>query len=556
MPLLTTYKKNLALYLSLFLSPIGTEKDFEGIIDLLEHKEIHWDENSKGASFETREIRPELQEITAQYYNNLIEQASSANCEAADTIANLFLEEKPVSKELIIDALRKGIKDALLLPVFCGSSLKNIGIQTLLDGIITYLPTPQEVPLVKVYKKEDDTTTLTPSTWAEDNRLMAVVFKSEVHSDYGLTHYVRVYKGTMKQASVVHDMNTGKKERVTRILHMHAHKSEQVDKLQEGEIGAIIGPRFSRTGHTLSDKPSPTILIEPITAPEPVITTSIEIENLSDRDKLIETLEKIIIEDPSFHYKEDEYTGQILISGMGELHLDVISTKVKDDYKVPVRQGKPQVNYRECIANTATETYNLKEHHVPMASEKNINIIMSMQVSPAERGKGIVFNNNIDATTQETHNISSTYISTIEQTVIESVSTGIILGYPIIDIVIDLSSIEIEGDASQDDILMLIKYTSAQAFHNACKNAKPIKMEPIMNVIISTSEEFVGEAMHTITSRNGIVHEVEKTEKIDLIKAEAPLQALFGYSTAIRNATQGRASFSMDFAYFSPVLVK
>lgn len=537
--------------------PIGVEKDFEGIIDILHRQEIHWVPDSEGTQFETTPIRASLREMVDTYYANSIEILTSLSIPQADSIAELYLEGKEIPVDLIVEAIKIGMREDRLLPIFCGASLKDIGIQPLLDGIITYLPTPDEVPLPTLYEKHDIQQT-TPTQWDNDNRLMAVVFKSEIHKDFGLVHYVRIYRGTMKQASVLIDLNTGKKERVTRILYIHAHKYEQTDSISAGEIGAIIGPYHARTGHTLSDMPKPALLLEPFVKPNPVISTSIEVHNISERDKLFNVLEKIVIEDPSFHYKEDENTGQILISGMGELHLNVIATKIQNDYKLPVRQGKPQVHYREGIQHSYTHSYNLQEHHSHISNDKDCNVILTLQVEPAAQGEGILYQEEVtESFTQDNAPppFSSWVLPTMEQSFLESTTHGIALGYPIVDIKITLKTLELVGDfkTSQND--MLLKFSCAQALLEACKQADPITLEPVMKVQISVPVESIGDVMGTITTRKGTIHEIENHEAIDIIHAEAPLREMFGYSTALRNASQGRAVFSMEFAFFAPVSV-
>lgn len=537
--------------------PIGKEKNFEGIIDILEQKEWHWEQKSEGMIYQQKKIRESLQETVLQFYDYLIQKTS----EVSNEIAEFYINEKAIPKELIIKALQKGVLESTLLPVLCGSSLKNIGIQPILDAVIRYLPTPQQVPLPPVHETKFNEIV----KWNDDSRLMSVVFKTEVNKDYGLMHYVRVYRGIIKQGDTFFDLNTNKRERVTRILHMHSHKTKQIEKLQEGEIGVLIGPRFTRTGHTLSDSKNPTLLLEPLNITTPVITSSIEVQNLSDRKKLLDILEKIEIEDPSFNFKEDEHTGQILISGMGELHLDVITTKITNEYNVLVRQGNPQVNYREGISKTYVETYNFSHHQNKVINnDKSLNIILTLEVSPVSRGEGIIFShtlnipdsiqndnksNKTSTKTNNEHKIEEWWITEIEKSICDSTSTGIILGYPIIDMSITLTKLEMTEEISKDNLIL--KYVAVQAFHNATKHADPIKLEPIMKVHISVPQEFVGEAMNTIHSRRGIVHEAQNNGITECIQAEAPMQELFGYSTSLRNATQGRASFSLEFSHYA-----
>lgn len=554
----------------LFL-PIGHEKDFEGIIDVIEKKELHWNEESEGNVFEYRALRPALQDITETYYTALIEHIS----EYSDEVAELYLSDNPIPKDLIIESLRKAVLSYSLLPVLCGASLKNIGIQPLLDAIITYLPSPYQVRLPDMYHKK----THSMAPWNDDkNRLLAMVFKTEVHKNYGLLLFIRIYRGSLKQGEQIYDINSGKKERVMKILKMHAHKTEEISSVSAGEIAVLIGPRFIRTGHTISNTPQPEILFQPLIAPSPVITTSIEVKSIADRDTLMEVLEKLGIEDPSLTYKEDEHTGQILISGMGELHLEVIATKINDDYKLPVRQGTPQVNYKEGITNTHTETYNLEKHNAQMpktdnkSDEKPVNIILTLEVSPlekaqTEKGNDIVIINNVDVikpvikpvvkpvvkpdikNTIDTNAAEQWWIDAITTAIQESASTGIILGYPVTDIQVQIQSIQVEGILMKGHFLM--KYCATQALHTALKNAHPIKLEPIMHVIITAPSEFIGDAMHTISSRKGIVHNVENQGASDIINAESPMSTLFGYSTALRNATQGRAAFTLTFSHYA-----
>ena len=525
--------------LPLFL-PIGKEKDFEGIIDVLHQQELIWDNNTD-LSFVKKPVREELQEKAQQARIDLLEKLS----EYSDEVAEKYLENKPISELEITSALKKGMSSHEILPIFCGASLKNIGIQPLLDGIVTLLPIPEELPPLLVHDF-NDTATIIP--WQHTNKTLALAFKSVMDKNYGLMNYVRVYSGSIDSGSVLINVTTGKKERITRILKMHANKSTQIQTLHKGDIGVIIGPKDIRTGHTLASDTKHKVLLEYIPIPQAVIASTMEVSNISERDKLLDILSKIAIEDPSFRYSEDENTGQIVISGMGELHLEVIATRIQEDYNIPCRRGNPQVKYRESVTSSYTERFTMTS--MPGMIDKEIELSLEIRVSMLAKNPEVVFTSGIEIDQKDT--LKKLALQAIEKGVKETAAGGIVEGFPCISMSVELISLEYNFPLNNFDSLVF-EYAASHAFQNAARNANPVRMEPIMSLSVTAPEEWTGEALNTITQRSGIVHQVENKGNLNIINAEAPLRNLFGYSTVIRSVTQGRASFSIEFAYYTPV---
>lgn len=529
--------------------PIGKEKTFEGIIDLLRMKELHWDAEKNGLLFTEKPIRDEMLNAAREARNRIVDVAS----EYCDTIAEKYLADEAITNEQLLAALKQGVLDHSILPVFCGASLKNIGIQTLLDGIITLLPRPEDMPPLVVHDFKDTKKTM---TWTHNTKTLALVFKSMIDKHFGLMHFVRVYSGSIKTASSICNTTTGERERINRVLKMHANKSTQVEALHAGEIGVLIGPKNVRTGHTIAEDLKPRVLLEYIPVPEPVISATMEAHNISERDALLDILLKLTVEDPSLRYGEDESTGQVVISGMGELHLDVVATRIQTEYNIPSRLGHPQVKYRESVSATHRDTFvippmlmarlparlPIKLGHHPQ--EKYFESI-TLEVSAGDANTGIVFHSLLKAEKKET--AKHLAISFIEKGVREASLAGIALGYPCVDMHITLRDIAYDFGAAPVPDELFCTYAASRAFQHVAHGAKPVKMEPIMKVVIASPQECVGGALGTITQRMGIVHEVIEEQTQSIIHAQAPLRTLFGYATSIRSATQGRASFTMEF---------
>ncbi len=521
--------------------PIGKEKNFEGIIDLLRMKELHWNAEKSGLVFTEKSIRSELYDIAQNARDHIVDIAS----EYSDSIAEKYLANEEITNEQLLTALKQGVLNHSILPVFCGASLKNIGIQTLLDGIVHFLPSPEDIPELVVHDFANIEKTM---PWTYKNKALGLIFKSIVDKHFGLMHFVRVYSGSIKNASNIFNVTTGEKERITRVLKMHANKSTQVDALHVGEIGVLIGPKTVRTGHTVAEDIKPRILLEYIPIPEPVISATMEAHNISERDTLLDVLSKLSVEDPSLRYGEDKSTGQVVISGMGELHLEVIAKRIQSDYNITSRLGHPQVKYRESIRKTHKETFVMSS----MPAEKNENLQLhktpleiTLEVSAGDVNTGIVFYSQVKAEKKETAKCLA--ISFIEKGVKEAALSGIALGFPCVDMRINLIDIAYDFNAAPVLDELLYTYAASRAFQLAAHNAQPVKMEPIMKMVVVSPKECVGDALNTITQRMGIVHKVDEEQTQSIIHAYAALRKLFGYATSIRSATQGRASFTMEF---------
>ncbi len=524
--------------------PIGAEKTFEGIIDLLSMKELHWDIEQDGLTFTEKPIRSDMLLAAAEARARILDAAS----EYSDSIAEKYLADEPITHEALLTAIKQGVLNHSILPVFCGASLKNIGIQPLLDGIVSLLPRPEDMPPLVVHDFEDTDTTM---PWKHPDKALGLVFKSMVDKHFGLMHFVRVYSGSIKSASTIFNISTGERERINRVLKMHANKSTQVEALHAGEIGVLIGPKNVRTGHTIGQELKPRVLLEYIPIPEPVISATMEAHNISDRDALLEVLSKLSVEDPSLRYGEDESTGQVIISGMGELHLEVMATRIQSDYGIESRLGHPQVKYRESVSTTHRESFMLssmpggKSDHAELQKAP---LTITLEVAPGAENTGVVFHSQVAATTKET--AKRLALSFIEKGATEAAQSGIVEGFPCVDMEVRLIDLDYDFSTAPVPDELLFTYATARAFQQAAQGATPIKMEPMMKLVITSPQECVGDALSTVTQRMGIVHEVVEEQTQNVIYAEAALRQLFGYATTVRSATQGRASFSMEFACY------
>ncbi len=513
--------------------PIGRESDFEGTIDLLAMEELHWSTDDKGQEITRAPIRDELADLAAEWHDSLLDAISAWS----DEITELVLEDKEVPVELIKSVLREQTLAGTVIPTFVGASLRNIGVQSVLDGVIDYLPAPDELPpILGTNPKSHDEVEIERSL---DGQATGMVFKIQADREAGNLSFVRMYQGSLKSGVAVFNHNQRKRERVNRILRMHANRTEQVDRLEAGDIGVLIGFKLAQTGDTIGSEGLPVVL-ERMHFPEPVISVAIEPQTLSERDRLKEVLDLLTREDPTFIWKEDPDTGELIISGMGELHLDVLVTRIVDDYKVNAKVGNPQVTYRESIAAEATHTERFSR---VIGGKENVAEI-TLRVYPRDRGAGNHFENEIPAGT-----LPEPLMAAIERGVSAAFMSGIKLGYPTIDI-----GVEVTGAAYDELTATEFAYEAAASlgFDAACSAASPNLLQPVMKIDIVTPKEFMGEVISGVTTRGGIVHGVESRPAAEHITAEAPLKKMFGYSTALRSVTQGRGTYSMEFSHFAP----
>lgn len=512
--------------------PIGAESDFEGVVDLITMEEIHWDEKTEGQSMERRPIRAELLEKATQYREKLIDAVTSHN----EELTELVLMGETVAPELIHAELRKLTIARTLVPVFCGASLRNIGIQPILDGVISYLPSPSELPPVKAHHAKKETEIELKRDAKET--FAALVFKIQNDREAGPLCFIRVYSGSLDSGSAIYNVNKKKRERINRLLRMHANRSEQIDKLEAGDIGVVVGFKLAQTGDTIGSEGLP-VLLEKMHFPEPVISQAIEPKTLSDRDKLKALLDNLVREDPTFFWREDKDTGELVISGMGELHLDVMATRITSEFKVPARIGKPQVTYRESIAASASH----QEDFIKILAGKENRAVLTLAVAPADRGTGNVYVNKV----KKLDGIPEEMLDAIERGVNGSLNSGIALGYPCVDIRVELTAVEYNIETASE---FAFEAAASKAFDAACQKAQPILLSPVMKVSILCPRDYMGDVINSVTMRGGIVQQVESRPAIEFIHAEAPLEAMFGYSTALRSMSQGRGTFSMEFSHF------
>ena len=513
--------------------PVGAESSFSGVIDLIGDKYLTFSSSDQGSTVTENEIPSNLADTAAEWKEKLIDSVASFS----DEITELYFDGQDIPRQMIIDTLRKCTLERTLLPVFVGSSLKNIGVQTLLDGIVELLPSPLDLPPVEIsnVKNPEKKEMLTHNP---NGPLEALIFKIQVDPQAGPLCFVRVYSGTLKKGVAVFNINKGKKERINRLVRMHAIREEDVSELKAGDIGVIIGFKMAQTGDTIGQENHP-FLMEEMTFPTPVISVAIEPSSTSEMAKLQKALEMLAMEDPTFTYKDDAETGQLIISGMGELHLDVLVTRITKEMKIDARVGNPQVSYRESVKS---ERSGSEEWERTIANKENT-AKLSMTVKPNEPKTGNTF--HISCKTRE---IPEEILEAIKEGVEGAFKSGIKYGYECTDIDVDVTAIEYNELTSTP-----LAFTScaAMAFDRIASEAGAVIMEPVMKVQASAPSEYIGDVISTITQRGGIVLSMENRNSGDTVVAECPLEKMFGYTTVLRSATQGRGTFSMEFDHYS-----
>jgi elongation factor G len=515
--------------------PIGSEANFRGVVDLLAMKAILWDDTVSAEALET-EIPADLAGYVKEMRSRLLEQIA----ETEDALTIRYLEGDEISVDDLKAALRKATIDGKITPVFCGSSLRNKGVQHLLDGVIDYLPSPADIPPV---------TGIHPHTGhevqrsAEDDAPMsALVFKIVSDPYVGRLAYIRVYSGKITQGSMVFNPTKDRRERVGRLLRMYADRREDIDEILAGDIGAVLGLKDSFTGDTLCDASNQTVL-ENITFPEPVISVAIEPRTTADQDKMSEALHKLSDEDPTFRVRVDEETGQTIVSGMGELHLEILIDRMLREFRVQARVGKPQVAYRETITRPVQKA---EYRYVKQTGGHGQygHVVLSLQ--PGEPGSGIVYENGIVGGV-----IPKEYLPAIEKGVHEAAEAGVLAGYPVVDIKVRLFDGSYHEVDSSD---MAFKMAATMAFKEGIHKGGPVLQEPIMKVEAIAPDEFLGEIMGQLNARRGNIIGTEmRPGNTQMVTAMIPLAEMFGYATDLRSATQGRGVFTMEFDHYSQV---
>ena len=513
--------------------PIGEGSDFEGVIDLLTMQEIRWNEDDDGETFSFSDIAPERKEKADEWRAKLVDQVASAD----DFLAELYLEGKEITTEQLKDAIRKETIARAIVPFVMGSARRNQGVQPLIDALIDYLPAPDEVPpAVGLHIKRDKEEKIEVPC-KESGAAVGLVFKIQHDPNMGLLCFVRMYSGKIASGTQVYNVNKKKRERVNRIFRINADKEEPIDSIAAGDIAAFIGLKLAQTGDTLGSEGMPVLLEKP-QFPEPVISVSLEPESLAERDKMNDTLAILSREDPTFTYHEDAETGQLIISGMGELHLDVLVTRMQDDFKVKCRVGSPQVTYREAVTASADAS----ESYSKVLGGKENTAGIKVHVEPRPQGTG-----NSYACTVKKGDIPDEIFEAMESAFESSFQSGIKFGYPCTDTAVTVTDVDYSELTSTT---FAFEACAAAVFDKACSAAKPELLEPVMDVDISCPKEFVGDAMNQMTGRGGIILGQDSKQTGEIVHAQAPMAKMFGFSTSLRSATQGRASFSMEFSHF------
>jgi elongation factor G len=516
--------------------PIGFESTFKGVVDLLTMKAVIW-EDDLGKDPHIVEIPEDLKEQAQQYRTKMVEKIA----ELDDELTMKFLEVQEITIEELKLALRKGVLANKTAPVFCGSSLKNKGVQVLLDAVIDYLPSPADKPTITVSEPGNPENTFDIAA-QDDGPLGALVFKIVTDPYVGRLAYVRVYSGVLSQGQIVQNTTKkGKKERIGRLIRMHADHREDVAEILSGDIGAVLGFKESFTGDTLCD--TTPLVLETISFPEPVISIAIEPKSSADQEKMGESLRKLSEEDPTLHVNTDEDSGQTILRGMGELHLDIIVDRLLREFRVQANVGAPRVAFRESITKVVKEV-NYKYAKQSGGKGQYGHVVFSLE--PGERGSGIVFENKIVG-----GSIPKEYINPIEKGVKEAAEGGVLAGYPVVDIKVTLFDGSFhEVDSSE----MAFKMAAILGFKEGVQKGHPILLEPMMKVEVVVPEEYLGDVMGQINSRRGLIQGMEvRLGNAQAVKAMVPLAEMFGYATQLRSATQGRGVFNMEFDHYAPV---
>jgi elongation factor G len=514
--------------------PIGAEDRFRGPVDLVRMKAIYFDDETLGSNYTEGDIPEELLPIAREYREKMLEAIADTD----DSLMEKYLNKEEISVDEIKSALRKGALELKLTPVICGSSFRNKGVQLLLDAILDYLPSPLDIPPVVGKLPGSESVIVRPP---DDNEAFsAIAFKVMTDPFVGQLTFIRVYSGVLGAGSYVFNSTKDKKERVGRLLKMHANKREEVKEVSAGDIAAVVGLKYTLTGDTLCDEKNP-IVLEAIEFPEPVMAVAIEPKTKADQEKLSQSLAKLAQEDPSFQVSFNEETGQTIIAGMGELHLEIIVDRLLREFKVGANVGKPQVAYKETIRASAKA----EGKFVRQTGGRGQYGHVFISIEPLEPGKGVEFENKIVGGT-----VPREYINPIEKGIREAADRGILAGYPVVDIKATLYDGSYhEVDSSE----MAFKIAGSMAFKEAAKGARPVLLEPTMSIETVTPDEYLGDVIGDINSRRGRVLNIEKRGKVQVIKAQAPLAEMFGYATDLRSKTQGRATYTMQFSHYDEV---
>ena len=513
--------------------PIGAEELFEGVVDLIRMKAVYWDDETQGMRFEERDIPENMLAACQEWRENMLESAA----EASEALMEKYLETGDLSEEEIREGIRQQALKCELVPVLCGSAFKNKGVQAMLDGVIYFLPSPEDIPPVEGTRDEDSTTVI--SRKPEDSeKFSALAFKIMNDPYVGSLTFVRVYSGTLVSGTMVTNTVKDKTERFGRILQMHANSREEIKEIRTGDIAAIVGLKYTTTGDTLSDQDDP-ILLERMVFPEPVISVAIEPKTKPDQEKMGIALSRLAKEDPSFRVRTDEESGQTIISGMGELHLEIIVDRMKREFAVEANVGKPQVAYRETIRGSVEQ----EGKFIRQSGGRGQYGHVWLRLEPQERGAGFTFLDEIKGGT-----VPREYIPAVQKGIEEQMQNGVIAGYPVVDVKVALF------DGSYHDVdssEMAFKIAGSIGFKEGAVKAKAVLLEPIMDVEVVTPEEYMGDVMGDLNRRRGVLQGMEDIPAGKNVIAQVPLSEMFGYATDLRSMTQGRATYTMEFAKYA-----
>jgi elongation factor G len=513
--------------------PIGKEGDFVGVVDLVKMQGIYYDDETLGAKYVVRDIPQDLVEIAQSYREKLVESV----VEHEESLTEKYLNGEEITNEELVEGLRKITVAMKGTPILCGAAFKNKGIQLLLDAVVDYLPSPLDVPDTEGIDPKTQETSLRKAT--DDAPFSGLAFKIMTDPFVGQLTFFRVYSGKLEAGSYVYNSTKGAKERIGRLLRMHADKREDIKEVLAGDIAAAVGLKNTTTGDSLCDEANP-IIVELIDFPEPVISVAIEPKTKSDQEKLGMSLGKLGHEDPSLRVHTNEETGQTILSGMGELHLEIIVDRLKREFKVDANVGKPQVAYRETITSNTTQ----EGKYIRQTGGRGQYGHVVLEIEPQERGAGFLFENKIVGGT-----VPKEYIPAIEKGVVEALSGGIIAGYPVVDLKV---AVVFGSYHDVDSSEMAFKIAGSMAIKEGVKKSKPIILEPVMKVEVIVPDEYMGDVMGDLNSRRGKILGMHERSGAQVIDAHVPLAGMFGYATDLRSMTQGRGLFTMIFSSYEP----
>ncbi|MCX6075720.1 MAG: elongation factor G [Campylobacterales bacterium] len=518
--------------------PIGAEDTFKGIVDLVKMKAIVWDIDAEmGSNYHVEEIPSDMQERAEEYREKMIESISEVD--GNEALAEKYLEGEALTEEEIVAGIKAATLAMHIVPMTAGTAFKNKGVQTLLDAVVAYLPAPTEcAPIKGTMMDDEEIEVIVPST--DDGKFASLAFKIMTDPFVGTLTFIRVYRGSLEAGSFVHNSTKDKRERIGRIVKMHAIKREEIKEIYAGEIGAVVGLKYTTTGDTLCD-PDDTVVLERMVFPEPVISVAVEPKTKADQEKMGIALGKLAAEDPSFRVNTDEETGQTIISGMGELHLEILVDRMKREFKVEAEVGAPQVSYRETIREQVNQEYKYAKQSGGRGAFGHV----YLTIKPGDIGTGFVFHNDIKGGT-----VPKEYIPAVEKGCKESMANGVLAGYPMEDIDVTLY------DGSYHDVdsnEMAFKLAASMGFKEGCRKAKPAILEPMMKVEVEVPEDYMGDVIGDLNRRRGQISNMSDRSGNKIVDAFVPLAEMFGYSTDLRSATQGRATYAMEFDHYEEV---